>query len=388
MRYLIIGYSKSGKAVYEKLQGEEVFIYDDNINAENIIDYHYLKKEKPLFDLGIISPGFDVRSYKYRLIKSLCKDIISEIDFAFLRNRVSIIGVTGSNGKTTLATYLNHFLSIKYKTFLCGNIGLPLSEIIDEVKENDKVILELSSFQIRDSRYLKLDELFLTSLSPNHLDHYDSKSHYYADKKRGLLFLDNKSFINTIKGPFTYKNSKKYLINIKGKYSIKYALIAMNFAYNNGISKEDILKKCFFLEPVNYRLHPIINYGDKTFVNDSKSTTLASTLYCYDMFKKEKCPIFLIIGGISKSESFKKLKVRKDDYIYIFGKDKNKISLQCNGRKFNNLTQIIIEISKYKGKAIILFSPGCSSLDQYKSYIERGEHFNSLINKYFGDKHE
>ena len=68
MKYLIIGYSKSGKAVFEKLKGNDVTVYDDNIKDKNVINYTYLKKEKPLFDLGIISPGFDVASYKYRFI--------------------------------------------------------------------------------------------------------------------------------------------------------------------------------------------------------------------------------------------------------------------------------------------------------------------------------
>ena len=388
MKYLIIGYSKSGKAVFEKLKGNDVTVYDDNIKDKNVINYTYLQKEKPLFDLGIISPGFDVTSYKYRLIKSLCRDIISEIDFAFLRKKISIIGITGSNGKTTLATYLDFFLSLKYKTFLCGNIGLPMTEIIDEVEDNDIVILELSSFQIRDSKHLKLEELFLTSLSPNHLDHYDSKDHYYADKKRGLLFLQDKSFITEFKGPFTYKNSKNYLKNIKGKYALKYALIAMNYAYKLGIPEDEIIDKCKLIRPILYRLNPIIKYGNKTFVNDSKSTTVAATLYCYSQFKNEKCPIILIIGGVSKSDSFKKLKMRNNDLIFIYGRDKNKINSECNGKKFNNLEQVINQIFNYNGPACILFSPGCSSLDQYRSYIERGEHFNLLIKKYFGDINE
>ena len=63
MKYLIIGYSKSGKAVFEKLKGNDVTVYDDNIKDKNVINYTYLQKEKPLFDLGIISPGFDVTSY-------------------------------------------------------------------------------------------------------------------------------------------------------------------------------------------------------------------------------------------------------------------------------------------------------------------------------------
>lgn len=385
MKYLIIGFSKSGKAVYDKLKDEDVTIYDDNILGKNIINYNYLKKNLPLFDLGIISPGFDISSKRYRLIHSLCREIISEIDFSYLRNNISIIGITGSNGKTTLATYLNYFISLKYKTFLCGNIGIPLTSVIDDIGSGDKVILELSSFQLRDSKYLKLDDLFLTSLSPNHLDHYDSKHHYYADKKRGLLFLNKKEYIRNVSGPFNIKNSKKYLINIRGKYALKYAIMAMNYAYKLGINKEIIIKNCINLKPVKYRLYPIININNKTFVNDSKSTTVSSTLYCYNEFKKEKRPIILIIGGISKSESFSKLKIAQKDSIYIYGKDRNKIKRQCDGICFNKLEDIIKCISNNKNEVIILFSPGCSSLDQYASYIDRGEHFNSLIRKYFGD---
>ena len=195
MKILIIGYGITGNALYDyfKKYQHEVYIYDEKkLKIKNYYSYTKLEKDLPLFDLGIKSPGIFFNNEKFLLIKSLCLKIMSELDFAFSKMEKSyVLGITGSNGKTSLATYLNHFISKKKTTYLAGNIGKPLISLVDQIKKNDVVILELSSFQIQDCENIYLDELFYTSLSPNHLNVYCDVNHYYADKKRALFFIKN-----------------------------------------------------------------------------------------------------------------------------------------------------------------------------------------------------
>lgn len=395
MKVLIIGYGKTGKSLkkyFDKYQNE-VFIYDKNvINEKNYCSYNYLKDKLPLFDLGIKSPGISGIDEEYMLIKSLCKEIYSDLDYTFMKlNKCHVIGITGSNGKTSFATYLYHFLSMKYRIFLAGNIGKPLIDYVDEIIDNDYVILELSSFQIRDSKLIKLDTLFYTSLSPNHLNVYIDVNHYYADKKRALFFIKNNEiyFINNLDNIIGIKDNqfeikidfikeiKKYL---QGEYSCKYANIAMNYCLNKGFSKEELLNRLITLKPVKYRLNKVFENKQFIFINDSKSTTSNSSKYCFETFSDR--PRILILGGKHKSNKFN-IKINDNDLVLIYGIDKNIINNEIKGLLFNNLEEIMKYIKKLKNNYYVLFSPGCDSHDQYKSFIDRGNHFNELINIYF-----
>ena len=394
MKILIIGFGTTGKSLknYFDKRGEEVSIYDKkNYSEKNFYDYQKLLNELPLFDLGIKSPGLAIDNEEFLLINSLCKNIESEIDFAYKQIRTkNIIGITGSNGKTSLATFFNHFLSLKYKTFLAGNIGKPLIDYIEEANEEDYIILELSSYQIRDSKNLKLKELFITSISPNHLDVYKSKLHYYADKKRTTFFTNNvyllndtldKKYFNYSSYPLIKDFRKDIAIYISGKYSILYANICMNYCLNHNILEEKLRKRLISLKPVEYRMNKVFENSKLIFINDSKSTTAEASLYCFETFNNYNR--ILILGGNHKSSSFDKIKLNKQDILLIYGKDKEKINKEIHGIKFNNLEEIFLFLKEINKKYYVLFSPGCDSHDQYSSYKERGQHFNKLIEKYF-----
>lgn len=400
MRILIIGYGLTGRSIkdyFDKYQNN-VYIYDEKVvDDQNYYSYEKLLNELPLFDLGIKSPGIKINTKEYLLINSLCREVISEIDYAYLHmEKANIIAITGSNGKTTLATYLYHFLSQKFHVYLSGNVGFPLINYIDEIKKDDIVILELSSYQIRDSKYLSCNELFYTSLSPNHLDVYDSLNHYYADKKRAqLLCKGNIYFLNEINDikniqtkqfPIVYDFTKDIQNYLEGYYSILYANVAMNYCLTYSFKKEELLQILKTLKPVEFRLNRVYENKNFLFVNDSKSTTAQSTKYCFESFNQ--LPRILILGGQHKSSSFDIIKPKVNDLILIYGQDKDKINQQIQGLLFNNLEEIFIFLKNFKGKYVVLFSPGCSSHDQYHSFVERGKHFNELIKKYFGGNNE
>lgn len=391
MKVLLIGYGSSNKSTLQYLKDDEVYIYDERIiNQDNYLSFNQLKDSLMLFDLGIKSPGIKFDD-KYLLINSLCKEIISEIDFAYLKlPQVKIIGITGSNGKTSFATFLYTLYSKFKPCHLAGNIGVPLSSIISNIKENDVVILELSSFQIRDSKYIKIDDLFITSLSPNHLDQYLNQDFYYADKKRALLFANNVFFLNESNNILHINKNNDFRINnyyqeiskyIMGKYNIYYINFIINYLISLGINQNKLLDNIKNIKSVKYRLEKPFLKGNYYFINDSKSTSSASSEYAYESYKDKN--IILILGGIHKSSPFS-IKVKDDDLVLIYGKDSSLINSQIKGKIFINLEEIFIYLTQINKKGYyIIFSPGCSSYDQYENYIKRGEHFTMLVNKYF-----
>lgn len=391
MKILIIGYGITGKAIkeyFDKYQNE-VFIYDEKyVDDKNYYSYEKLVDELPLFDLGIKSPG--IRNNKaLELINSLCKEIKSELDYGFEHmEKCYVIGVTGSNGKTSFAIFLKEFLSFKNRVFLVGNIGKPLISVIDDVTRKDIVIIELSSFQIHDSKNISLDELFITSISPNHLDSYSNLINYYADKKRAFLltknynyyFIDNNSYLLNVKNKnyqIKVDYTNKILHQIKGDAFVNYLNIVINYCLNLGYKEyeiDNILKNIYL---VKHRLNYVKKINNLTFINDSKSTSSASSLYCCKSYYNYN--FILILGGIHKSDSFNKIKLKDDDIVLIYGQDKEKIYQEIKGIIFNDLNEIFNYLKKIKKEYYVLFSPGCSSYDQFKNYEERGEYYLSLI---------
>ena len=129
-------------------------------------------------------------------------------------------------------------------------------------------------------------------------------------------------------------------------------------------------------------MEKIKDVGGLTFINDSKSTSISATNACLDIYSDKKR--IIILGGISKKEKFTKINKKQNDIVISYGREKLKIFNQIGDFYFNDLSSVMNYIKrKYKKEYYIIFSPGCSSLDQYKSYIKRGEEFNQLINIFF-----
>lgn len=393
MRILIIGYGVTGKAVerFLKAFSHEVFIYDKTrIDDDRYLSYERLKNQLPLFDIGIRSPGISVTDEAWLLIESLCLEVMSELDFAFLHLvHPKIVAITGSNGKTTLASDLYHFISADRKVFLAGNIGKPLIDIVPDYREGDLIILEVSSFQLRDSHRIAFDDLFVTSIGPNHLNMYPSVFHYYADKKRALSMTKGKIYYLGKENahfpfgnyPMTVKDNRAIEERIEGTYAKQYALIALNYALDHSENPDRILKRAESLAPVRFRMNRMAECGGFQMINDAKSTTAESSAYCYDTYRG-KGKIYLILGGIHKSGNFSDIRILPGDEVLIYGRDAKKISAQIPGKTFVSLEEIFSYLSHAFTPAIILFSPGCDSHDQYRSYVERGECFEHLVGRY------
>ena len=388
MRILILGFSLSGKSAYELLKdNHNVYIYDKKkINLDNYYSYYRLKKELPYFDLVIRSPGIKQTSKIYQLAVTLSKKVISEIELglSYIQENY-IIGVTGSNGKTTLVNMLYYLLSKNNRVHKLGNIGVPLTSKINEIKKDDIVILELSSFQLENTYRNIFDIGIITNILDNHYDSVFSKECYIASKLKlvnlsKVIYLPNEllAYQKSRKNIIKVNNLREYTNLNLNKYNQIYWNIACDIARKFNLNENDIEESKYFFKMDHYRMEKILTKGNLTFINDSKSTSISSTNACLDVYNDR--PRILILGGIDKKENFSKIKKQNKDIIISYGKSKLKIFNSCGDMYFETLDEVIKYINKtYKKKYYVVFSPACASFDQYSSYIERGEKFNKLI---------
>ena len=387
MKILILGYGKVGQALHKFLEksNNQIYIYDQkdlSNELENYYSYEELLKSMPLFDLVIRSPGISILSKVYQLAKLLSKEIKSELDFAskYLKTK-HIIGITGSNGKTTTSLMLKTILEKKYRVFLVGNIGIPLIEVVNKINSDDVVIIEVSSFMLEDTSDIIFESIIFTTLSPNHIDQCGNIYNYYISKKR--IFFNRVQ--NLICNDEILKLLKLKFQTIGVNHYHLYNSIINNINFDNamslgeiyGVSFNEVVDDMIKFNQIKYRQEIIYQNQDIIIVNDSKSTSTEATNYCIKQFENQR--IILILNGIFKSENISEFALDKVYKIYSYGKIS---SLLPNFViKKDSLEDILLEIKGNEKNVVILFSPGGSSFDLYHSYIERGEHFTNLVNK-------
>ncbi len=383
LNVLFLGFGKSNQSAFK-------YLIEKNINYFLVRDEHeslkILKDKLYLFDICFRSPGVPSTSELYFLGKLLSKRITNEIDYALtLLNQKKVIMITGSNGKTSLLLLLGKVLSVFNKTHCLGNIGKPILENLKEIHEDDFVLIEASSFVLEDLNN-NFELGIIKNIQANHLDSVISKNAYFASKKRLSLFA-KKTFTNnditkySFDNDYIYDDKKIYLERKKLSRNdptfiedIKFCLRVLDY-YHLDIN----LVKDKFSEShiVSYRLQEK-KIKNITFVNDSKSTTLASSKYCFDLYKSKR---ILILGGILKSD-FVDFNFNDNDEVYAYGRDRELLKKNYEKTKTFFTLKDVLDSLKLKGFETVIFSPGCSSFDQYNNYIERGQEFDRWVDKW------
>ena len=355
MKSLIFGYGSTGKSFERYLTKKSIKfdIFDedasklsDKKNTLNDI------KNKKIFEYTklYISPGIDIRKYlSPKIISEL--DYETDVDIFFKENKSIKIGVTGTNGKSTLVHYLNQALNHLSSSIALGNIGNPL---LDNIKhENKYSVIEVSSFQLEKMKDNNFDFSFITNIQNDHIDFH-------------------RNFEN-------YKNAKLKICSEMGQtvfcQNDSYREIAINFA--SQIESVNLSKDIAFTN-LPYRLETI----SKGVFNDSKSTNSASLLYALNKlnFKGN-----LIICGDPKKENYKKLEIKGPKRIFIFGHHKKELSKLISHPNIticNKLHEIFKILRREEDSHDLLFSPGNPSGNDYVNYIKRGEHFSKLKAEY------
>ncbi|NDE62781.1 MAG: hypothetical protein EB053_00320 [Chlamydiae bacterium] len=354
-RPLILGLGRSGKAAFRFFvsKGIHPVTYDDcfptPVHFEEISEV-------------IVSPGFSLDHSKIVEARQKKIPVYSEIDLALKHICAKrIIAVTGSNGKSTFVMQLEHILkTYGYHAKALGNNEIPLSSILDTPLE--VAVVELSAQQLETTHEKVLDVAVLLNIQPNHLDRYETMERYKRTKMRifNLLKPDGLAL-----GPD--KEALEIFTEIGKLFSIDRAkiLAALN-TYQN----------------LPHRLEYLGDFFGKKIYNDSKSTTLSSTLYA---LQKMQRPVQLIFGGKSKGETL-------ENFLESFSKAPlvRILAIGETMEEIHKIFQPVVEVVRcstleiavkvgLKGDGDLLLSPGFASYDQFNSYAHRGESFKQRI---------
>ena len=415
-KILIYGFGISGKACFEHLnRNNHTFIYDDNLKLiTNKYKKRILNRKKISqynFNYIVISPGIDLKKCLLKnYLKKNKKKIISELDVFYLENKNNLkITITGTNGKSTTSKLLYEIIKNHKKDVrLVGNIGNP---ILLEKKVDPKTIfvIEASSYQIEYSKYFKTDIAAILNISPDHLERHGNIKKYVQSKfkliknqkKGSLSFIEKKSKYldleikkNKIKSKIIKISTlfpKLLKKKIKNNYfnnqsNINNLKFILEISKKLKLNKKIIIKTVNLFKGLKYRQQIIFNNKKLQIINDSKSTSFASSINLIQSYKN----IYWLVGG--KYKKGDKFILDKKYYnnirAYIYGSKSNFFQNQFKNKIkykiFNNIKKAllkIIEDSKNDNlsKKIILFSPSAASFDQFKNFEERGKYFNSQI---------
>ena len=435
-KIFIFGMAKSGYEASKLLAGfnNEIIITDskeqdinhvkelENLNVKVVITDNQIDLLDETFDYMIKNPGIPATNPLVLKAKSLGIKVINEIEMAyhFLPNNVKIIGITGSNGKTTTTTITYEMLKMKYdNVYLGGNIGYPLSQIVRDIKENSILVMEISDHQLCDMYDFKTDISMLLNLVHAHIDFHGTYDKYMEMKKRifnnhsefdlAILNYNNEDVLNLtndikskkmyfsnnkekdayIKENAIYYKDEKIIelndIKLKGIHNyenIMASIIALKeFDVENEIIKEYLSK----FNGVEHRIEYVRTLNKRYFYNDSKSTNNEATITALKTFKT---PTILIMGGLDRNIPFDDLK----DYlgnvkaIVSYGETKLKIkefALENNIDCYilDNLKESTLKAYEISSEEdTILLSPACASWDQFKSFEDRGTLFKEVVN--------
>ena len=422
-KILIYGLGKSGVSSYKFLKNKaDLYLFDDNekknIKLKSNLRLNTLKEiSKINFDKIIISPGIDIS--KCKLSKTLKKNsskIYTDLDifYSFYKNKS--ITVTGTNGKSTTAQILYEVLEDqKYDVRLIGNIGNPaLSE--KKITKHTIFVIEASSYQLEYSQIFSSKYAAILNIAPDHIERHKNLKNYITAKFKLLVSQPNNAtaFINKNDPLITKKidnnNLKQKIIKIDSKKSNKiYNQIKNEYFLSSGnkenlsfvlkilkifkLNNKILLKTLNKFKGLKYRQQIIFKNKNLTIINDSKSTSFASS----ENLLKNLNYVYWILGGIpKKSDQFKLSKKHcKNFKAYIFSKHhkefkknlKNKIIVKNFKDLKDILNEIFLDIKKKKlEKNIILFSPAGASFDNFKNFEDRGLYFNKLIKKFINAK--
>ena len=423
---LIIGLGKTGFSLARHLAKSEetLYILESSLKKEYLnrlkdLDIHYIlnpeisERTFKLISRIYPSPGVSLEHKAFYYAKNLNIPIQTDMDI-YLKNSQSYnILVTGTNGKTTTASMLEHLLQgfIKDKSICAiGNIGKPVLDFLDQ--KIDIAIIEISSFQIEASSRLESEIGILLNLEEDHLDRHKSFEIYKSLKRRvleesniniskleneiiGKKFYDYENYF--LESHFTnHKTLEKWPVHDVS--NLKAALVAVKFILkhkeNSGISDvRDFLNKAigiiasFKKQP--HRFEVMENANGITCVNDSKATNFHATLKSIESSRNlnKEGDIFLMCGGDLKGQNLSKEKsviFKEIKKCFVYGKDKELIKeslsdfTNCIGCNDLDSAYFLAKKESQIGD-LILFSPACSSTDMFIDYRDRGDRFKQLI---------
>ena len=422
-KILIYGLGKSGISAFNFLKKFNIIsLFDDNknIRAQNPIKNSFISLDqikKIKFDLIILSPGIDINQCKLKnFLKRNLKIIYTDLDvfYSFYKNQS--ITITGTNGKSTSCKLLYEVLKKNgHDVKLAGNIGYPVLST-KNIKKESIFVIEASSYQLDYSQIFSSKYAAILNISPDHLERHKTLRNYIKakfkliknQKRNSLAFINKhdkylqnevkkKKYVNNIikvetrlKDRIVNTFQNNYFLSISNRENLAFVIeIAKKFK----IKKDILIKAVKDFKGLKYRQQIIFNNRDISVINDSKSTSYASSI---DILNKSK-NIYWLLGGIpKKGDKFNLSKKHyKDIRAFIFGNKHRKFSSDLKDKiKFKKspnlklaLKTVFKDIKKDSSiKKTILLSPAAASFDSFKNFEDRGAYFDKIIQKYLNDR--
>lgn len=439
-KVLVVGLARSGMAAIKILKhlGAEITLTESKSISE-IKEAPELEKmgveikeQSPEvfegnYDLCVKNPGVPYRSPEMQRLAERNIPVITEIELAFqVAKPQHYVAITGTNGKTTTTTLTYELLEKAFpgKAHLCGNIGIPLCEIVYENnlmnEEGHYIALEISNFQLVNIDKFRPEAATIINLTPDHVDfmgsldaYYKSKTRVYENMKDNDLFILNaddpvlaeytanipvncrvQSFSlertdtdSYIKDGYMYICGEKVLpldaVKIVGKHNLQNIIIAISFAKALGISNETICDVISSFKGVEHRIEFVREKDGVKYYNDSKGTNTDATITALKSFDKG---VILLVGGFEKGLSMDEMKkhlspVKKVIGFGVCGPRLVKELVGDAGIVVENLEQAVAAASdEAEAGDTVLLSPTTSSFDQYRGFEERGRHFKQIVN--------
>ena len=435
-KIFVLGMARSGYEVSKYLSryNNEIIVTDakeqdrDKVKELETLGVKVVITDKPAdllddtFDLVIKNPGIKYTNPLIVKANSLGIAVVNEMEVAsyFFPENLQVIGVTGSNGKTTTTNLIHEMLKASHKkVIMAGNMGIPVCSILDNLTDDTILLLEVSIQQLCNLSHFKTNVSVLTNLTPTHIDFLDTYDNYKNTKKRifnnhsdediAILNMgnaDEMELTKDIKSHKIYFSSKvdtdicvkgDYLnyfgediikledIKLQGMHNYENACCAIGAVKQYGVSNEAITQVLKTFGGVEHRLEFVRKVNGVEYYNDSEATNTVSTIIALKAFKK---PEILILGGLDRGHSFDPL----NDYIGnvklvgCYGETKQKIEewahkMNLPVKVFDNLHDTTMYIASVASPGdVVLLSPACASWDQYKCCEDRGDEFKSIVN--------
>jgi UDP-N-acetylmuramoylalanine--D-glutamate ligase len=372
-------------------------------------------------DLLVVSPGIAMDSEVIGLAQSLNIEVRGDIDLFVSEAQAPVIGITGSNGKSSVTTFVGQLLTASGLTVsVGGNLGTPALELLND--EVDVFVLELSSFQLERAGDLNLAVAAVLNLSPDHLDRHHTMPLYHLAKHRifagakhvvanyrdaltqpvgkgdvpWTLWRDNEPDMQQLGlrdhegAPWIYFGFEPVCplsdIPLVGHHNVNNVLAALAICHAMGLSYAKLIEGVKTLKGLPHRCELIAVKAGVRFVNDSKGTNVGATVAALEGLAAGQ-NIILIAGGESKGQAFAPLTRAISRFVkhtVLIGRDAAAIDdalEQAASRSFADSMEAAVRAATKVAKPgdTVLLSPACASLDMYRDYRERGEAFTVAV---------
>lgn len=439
-KVLVLGLAKSGFSAAKLLHDLGALVtvndgkpFEENPEAQDLLALgvkvvtgsHPIELLDEDFALMVKNPGIP---YSQPLVKKAVEKglpIITEVELAYQIAECPLIGITGTNGKTTTTTMIGEILNVgmkKGKALLAGNIGYPASTVAQDAKKDDVMVTELSSFQLMGIKTFHPEIAVITNIFSAHLDYHGSQAEYEKAKWHIqenmtatdylVLNWDQKviqdlakttkaqvvpfSSTQIVRGAYQ-KEGKLYFhdefimtadtLGVPGNHNVENALAAIAVAKLRNISNEDIKETLQSFSGVPHRTQFVGTINERRFFNDSKATNILATEMALSGFNHEK--LILLAGGLDRGNSFDDLipSLIGLKAIIVFGETKDKLAQAARDAHIptiefseNAETAVAKAYALSEPGDTILLSPANASWDQYKNFEIRGDRFIAAVN--------